>query len=305
MALDTSGRLTLTRRALLTGLAGGMVALKSGNALAATPRLIHTDYIDARVHFRTRLVKKGPAPDAYQTLEEPSNARQITYASDFGGKLDLIAWVSRYTPSARAKPAVLFLHGGNAMGHGHWAAMTPYIDGGYVVMMPSMRGENGQKGAFSGFYDEVEDVLAAAEALRHMPGIDGTRLFIAGHSIGGTLAMLASMSSHRFRAAVPISGNPDSFRFFARYPQDIRFEKDNVHEYEVRSALCYAGSFKCPVHVLHGTEERHFNDRNALLAKRARGAGVRIAQSILPGNHTTVIPHAVHDSIRFFDGIAA
>jgi dipeptidyl aminopeptidase/acylaminoacyl peptidase len=191
------------------------------------------------------------------------------------------------------------------MGMGHWQLMKPYVDAGYVVMMPSVRGENGQMGNFSGFYDEVDDVLAATERLRHLPGIDPERLFIAGHSIGGTLTMLTAMSTRHFRAAVPISGNADAFRFFNRYPEDIRFDDSNAHEFEVRTALCYAHSFKCPVRVLHGTEESHFNDRADLLVARARAAGTRIEADLVTGNHTSALPAEIEQSIQFFHGVAA
>ena len=56
------------------------------------------------------------------------------------------------------------------------------------------------------FYDEVDDVLAAAEALADLPEVDSGHLYLAGHSAGGTLALLAAMSSQRFRAAASLSG---------------------------------------------------------------------------------------------------
>ena len=38
----------------------------------------------------------------------------------------------------------------------------PYRDAGYIVMIPILRGENGQPGFYTMFYDEVDDVLGAA-----------------------------------------------------------------------------------------------------------------------------------------------
>ncbi|MBX5105547.1 alpha/beta fold hydrolase [Rhizobium lentis] len=295
------------RRAVLAGLAGALVLPRVAAAFDVPdePRLAKHDYGEVRRHFRTKLLQKGPAPDKYEPLTAPADAEKIFYRSGYGGELELAAWVSRYKRGRTAAPAVLFLHGGNAMGIGHWQLMKPYMDAGYVVMMPSLRGENGQRGNFSGFYDEVDDVLAAAERLAHLPGVDSGRLFIAGHSIGGTLTMLTTMSTHKFRAAAPISGNPNAFRFFNRYPQDIRFDDSNVHEFEVRSALCYAHSFKCPVRVVHGTEEAHFNDRADLLARRARAAGIHIETDTVAGNHTSALPAEIEQSIRFFHGVAA
>lgn len=311
MTKDSDRTFSRQRRLLLGAMAGALVlptvVPSAANAfdVPAEPRLITRDYAKVRNRFRTKLLQKGPAPDKYETLDAPANAEKIFYRSGYGGELELAAWMSKYKRDRKPRPGVLFLHGGNAMGLGHWNLMGPYVDAGFVVLMPSVRGENGQLGNFSGFYDEVDDVLAAADRLAHLPGVDPNRLFIAGHSIGGTLTMLASMSTHKFRAAAPISGNPDAFRFFNRYPQDIRFDDDNTHEFEVRTALCYAQSFKCPVRVVHGTDESHFNDRAGLLASRARSAGVRIETDLAKGGHTSALPAEIEQSIRFFHGVAA
>ncbi|NTG85511.1 alpha/beta fold hydrolase [Agrobacterium rhizogenes] len=271
----------------------------------ADPPLLAGDYAKERRKFRTDLISKGPAPDKYEPLVAPLGADQIFYRSGLGGELELVAWVSRYERTPKPRPAVLFLHGGNAIGQGHWLLAKAYIDAGYVLMIPSMRGENGQKGNFSGFYDEVADVLAASDRLRHLPGVDPHRLFLAGHSVGGTLAMLTAMSTKRFRAVAPISGNPDAFAFFHRYPEDIRFNAKNPREFQMRSPLCYAHSFKSPVKVMHGTEESHFDGRAALLAKRAIAGGVKIEVATVQGNHTSALPAEIEQSIQFFKSVAA
>ncbi|MEF0939705.1 alpha/beta hydrolase family protein [Rhizobium sp. BR 362] len=271
----------------------------------AEPPLLTGDYAKERHKFRTDLLNKGPAPDKYEPLVAPSDADQIFYRSGLGGELELVAWVSRYERTPKPKPAVLFLHGGNAIGQGHWLPMKPYIEAGYVVMIPSMRGENGQKGNFSGFYDEVADVLAASNRLRHLPGVDPHRLFLAGHSVGGTLAMLAAMSAKRFRAAAPMSGNPDAFAFFHRYPEDIRFNAKNPREFQMRSPVCYAHSFKCPLKVMHASEEGTLQARAALLSKRALAAGVKMELATVQGNHNSALPGEIEQSIQFFRSVAA
>lgn len=275
------------------------------DAPATEPVQLNGDYERERRRFHTKLINKTPAPDKYEPLVAPPGADQIFYRSGYGGELELVAWVSRYERTRKPRPAILFLHGGNAIGQGHWLLVKPYIDAGYVVMIPSVRGENGQKGNFSGFYDEVDDVLAASERLLHMPGVDPHRLFLAGHSIGGTLTMLAAMSTHRFRAAVPISGNPDSFAFFNRYPQDIRFDDKNPREFQMRSPVCYAHSFKCPMKVMHGSEEVHFVTRVGLLSKRAHAARVVMDVEVLPGGHNTALPAEIERSMQFFKSVAA
>ncbi len=82
-------------------------------------------------------------------------------------------------------------------------------DAGYIVTLPTVRGENGQHGVFTMYYDEVSDVIKAAEYLKSLPTVDGNRLFVAGYSVGGTLTMLSSELYPHFRAAASISGTAD------------------------------------------------------------------------------------------------
>src|SRR5262245_4349555 len=104
------------------------------------------DYARARAGFRTKLVRKGPAPQGWSPLEPPAGVTEVEYPS---GELRLKAWVNRPPDEKRQHPAVLFLHGGFAFGKGDWDQTKPYRDAGFVVLAPMLRGENGQPGAFS------------------------------------------------------------------------------------------------------------------------------------------------------------
>jgi dipeptidyl aminopeptidase/acylaminoacyl peptidase len=298
----------LTRRLLMGGLAFGALAPQVATAAPfPIPEILpleREDYGEARRRFHTHLLRKGPAPEASSPLGTPPGARRVLYPGGPDGSIPLVAWISPYDSTGAPKPAVLFLHGGNATGNGHWELMKPYVEAGFVVMLPSFRGENGQDGAFSGFYDETSDVLAAARYLEELPGIDSNRFFLAGHSNGGTLALLASMS-RRFRASVPISAGVNSWRFFNRYVEDIRFDVNDPREFLMRSSVCFGPSLKCPTLLLRGTEERPFDRDHQLLMDRARSAGVSIEAKMLPGTHNGVVPGAVRESIRFFQEVAA
>ncbi len=56
----------------------------------------------------------------------------------------------------------------------------PYRDAGFVVLAPMLRGENGLSGSYSMFFDEIDDVLAAADALAALPYVRGDRLMSQG-----------------------------------------------------------------------------------------------------------------------------
>ncbi|KXG88005.1 alpha/beta hydrolase family protein [Agrobacterium bohemicum] len=299
----------ITRRTLLAGAAGFSASAflvpqaHASLTMPATMPLEDIDYAAARRRFRTHLLRKISAPEKSSPLGTPQNGVRVTYPGGPNGSIELVAWLSNYTPSKTLKPAVLFLHGGNATGDGHWALMKPYWEAGFVVLLPSFRGENGQKGNYSGFYDETSDALAAASYLENLPGIDQDRLFLAGHSNGGTLTLLASMT-RKFRAAVPMSAGVNSWRYFNRYSDELCFDDGNPQEFIMRSSVCFGPSLKCPTLLLRGTEERPFDADHKLLMERVRSAGMQIDHKLLPGNHNGVVPGAVVESIRFFNQFA-
>ncbi|UXS00494.1 alpha/beta hydrolase family protein [Agrobacterium tumefaciens] len=297
---------SLTRRHLLAGALGlSSIALFGSGARAAIPApevlpLESQDYAEARRRFHTRLLRKMSAPEKSSPLGTPPGAERVTYRGGPDGSIELVAWLSHYQPSKALKPAVLFLHGGNATGDGHWALMKPYWEAGFVVLLPSFRGENGQNGNYSGFYDETSDALAAADYLENLPGIDKRRFFVAGHSNGGTLTILAAMS-RKFRAAAPISAGVNSWRYFNRYTDEICFDETNEMEFIMRSSVCFGPSLKCPAFLLRGTEERPFDADHQLFVERAWSSGFKVDKKLLPGTHNGVVPGAVEESIRFFN----
>lgn len=309
---DTRGVfMPISRRSLLSSLAAASASALVLPAVADAqesplrfaspdvPPLETQDYGVARRNFSTKLIRLGPSPEQSPPLGEPKGARKVVYPGGPDGSLNLIAWVSHYEPTTTLKPAVLFLHGGNATGDGHWDLVMPYAEAGFVVMLPSFRGENGQAGYYSGFYDETSDALAAANYLENLPGVDRNRLFLAGHSNGGTLALLSAMT-RPFKAAVPISAGVSAWRYFGRYDKEIRFDISDPREFIMRSSVCFGSSLKCPTLLLRGSDERPYDASHQLLIDRARSVGVAIEAKLMPGNHNGVVPGAVSESIRFF-----
>jgi dipeptidyl aminopeptidase/acylaminoacyl peptidase len=199
----------------------------------------------------------------------------------------------------RKHPCVLFLHGGFAFDKDDWELSQPYRDAGYVVLTPILRGENGQPGSFTLWYDEVDDVLAAAKYLSEQPYVDAHRMYIAGSSAGGTLALLAAEASNRFRRAASFSASPDQV-VLAKYAKaDLPFDKTDSRELQMRSPLAYARSFKCPVRVYYATKDHYVltSQRMAALAKE-RDLDVEAVR--VEGDHGSIVPVGIKQSIAFF-----
>jgi dienelactone hydrolase len=255
------------------------------------------DYAQARQHFQTRLTRPGPAPQKWQNERPPLGVREVPYQS---GNLRLRAWVSGPPPDGRRRPAVMFLHGGFAFGADDWEQTLPFRNAGFVVMTPTLRGENGLPGSYSMFYNEVEDVLAAAETLAQLPYVDGNRIYVCGHSVGGTLTLLAAMTSKRFRAAASFSGSPDQVAWARGQPEVVPFDPNIKEEFRMRSPLAFPRSFKCPVRIYYGSQEFFFASSSQKLAKLAKAAGSDAEAISVPGDHLSMVEPAMRQAIAFF-----
>jgi dipeptidyl aminopeptidase/acylaminoacyl peptidase len=266
----------------------------------ATPglELQEEDYAKARAAFRTRLIRKGPAPQQWGKVRLPPGVIEVEYRS---GDLRLKAWTSRPLGTGGKKlPAVLYLHGGWAFDVDDWEQPQPFRDAGFVVLVPLLRGENGLPGHFSMFYDEIDDVLAAANYLAKLAHVDPQRIYVAGHSAGGTHAMLAAMASDRFRAAASLSGSPDRVDFARGWQQAIPFDQSDIREFRLRSPVAYATSFKCPARLYVGSGEPVYHASTRRTALLAKAGGLDVEAVVVPGDHFGCVPEALRRAIAFF-----
>src|SRR5262249_2655167 len=147
--------------------------------------------------FQTKLVRKEAAKEA---VPQPPGRlfRVIRYDSPAG---KLAAYLSPDPQDGKKHPAVVWVFGGfdNGIGETAWEDAPPSNDqsasafrrAGIIMMYPSFRGGNDNPGFKEGFYGEVDDVLAAADYLAKQDYVDSSRIYLGGHSTGGTLALLA------------------------------------------------------------------------------------------------------------------
>jgi len=258
------------------------------------------DYAQARSRFRTKLTRKGPSPQGGGPVKPPAGVSEVEYSS---GGLRLKAWLGRPADETRKHPAVLFLHGGFAFDADDWEMSQPYRDAGFIVLTPLLRGENGQPGAYSFYYDEVDDALAAAEFLSKLPYVNTDRLYVAGPSAGGTLVLLAALTSKRFRAAASFSAITDQVLFCKHAKnaaRDVPVDITDLRELQLRSPLAYVTSFKCPARMYYGSQEPHLQPMSRRAAALAKAHGLDVEAIEVEGDHSTSVPPAIKHSIAFF-----
>jgi dipeptidyl aminopeptidase/acylaminoacyl peptidase len=277
----------------------GKFAPPGGTVEAPGTEPAETDYPTFRKSFRTNLTRTGPAPQRWEQEPVSPGAVEVTYESDWR---KLKAWVSlEATRPGPKKPGVLFLHGGFAFGADDWDQAEPFRKAGFHVMVPILRGENGQGGAFSLHVGEADDALAAAEAFARLPGVDDRNLFVSGHSVGGTLALFCALGSDRFRAAAPISAAPDCGHHLAGQADFAPFDLSDRREVQARSPAAFARHFKCPVRAYYAAGEADFFDPDTrAMANAARDAGRDVQAVRLPGDHMTVVGPAMTRAVALF-----
>ena len=265
----------------------------AGSALRSKP------LTELKKEHKTELVKAGPSPQEYSNAP-PVGAEVVHYESD-GRKL--LAWVMK--PKIEGKrPAVLFAHGGDALGAEDANSILPFLNTGFLVILPSWRGENGNPGNYESCYGEVDDAVNAIEYLKTRPDVDSSLIFAAGHSIGGTVVMLLAESSDSVKKVAACGGLPSMETLFGGYP-DAPF-KDSRIEKNLRSPREHVQDLKCPLLLCYGDkgrgEKRMFKLAESLKRMSDKKQGnpeVRVVQ-LKGADHFTALSQAMPEMVKFF-----
>ena len=212
---------------------------------------------DARSSHKTQLIKKDQV--GYPVSTPPlMHFRQVSYPAPLG---DFPAYISTHGDSDVARPAIIWLVGGfgNSISDTAWASASKENDqsastfwtNGIVTMYPSLRGGNENEGYLESFYGEVDDVIAAAEFLKTQPGVDPDRIYLGGHSTGGTLALLVAESYDGFRAVFSLGPVDDP----AGYSQDyLAYDVDDPIETKTRAPIHWLHCISSPTFIMEGSD---------------------------------------------------
>ena len=214
---------------------------------------------------------------------------------------------------AGKKPGIIFVHGGPArqmlLGWHYFPfysnayAIDQYLaNHGYVVLSVDYRLSIGygidfhwpDKWGPTGA-SEYKDVLAGAEFLRRMPGVDGSRLGIWGSSYGGYLTALAlARNSDIFKAGVDLNGVHDwSWGMDLNFPPGkARYEQgDRKEAFKASfesSPDADIAKWRSPVLIVQGDDDRNVYFHEMIdLANRLQAKQVHVEQLVLP-NETHV-----------------
>ncbi|MDR3401149.1 MAG: prolyl oligopeptidase family serine peptidase [Chthoniobacter sp.] len=228
-----------------------------GDAQSAPPERI-VSLAEARQGFTTHLIRHDRTGEAAPA--PPDFFRLVQYPSTAGA---LPAYVGVAPPDGKKHPAIIWIVGGfsNSISDIAWTpgpvdndqSATAFREAGIVMMYPCLRGGNDDPGFKEGFYGEVDDVLAAADYLSKLDYVDPQRIYLGGHSTGGTLALLTAESTDRFRAIFSFGPVED----VAGYgPKLLPFDTRDHKETALRAPGRFLKSIRTPTFVFEGTNGR-------------------------------------------------
>ena len=252
---------------------------------------------EARREFTTKLLRKEA--DGEPAPKPPAQLFDLVHYDAPAGKL--AAYVSRVPAGAAKRPAIVWLFGGfsNGIGETAWEAAPPsndqsaraFREAGVVTMYPSLRGGNDNPGFKEGFLGEVDDVLAAAEFLAKHESVDPDRIYLGGHSTGGTLALLAAAAvpPGRFRAVFAFGPAANA----CDYGQEVLpFDVDDERECAVRSPARWVATIRTPVFVIEGAGDPGNIAALQDLAAAAKGNAAVRFRAVGLANHFSILAPA-------------
>lgn len=238
----------------------------------------------------TRLLAKGPAPQQYRNEKPPPGVKLVLYPAASG---PLQAWFAY--PQKRGAgpvPTLVYFHGGYAFGADDFDDARPFLDAGFAVLAPMLRGENGNPGHFEMYFGEIDDARAAVAWVARQPGIDASRIFAFGHSAGGMVAALISLyddPSPRLTGSAGGLYGESLFDMSRSVPFDLRVEE----EWRLRVLWPNLDSMKKPHIGYLGTEDAHCRLGLPDLLRGLQRTKAPLTIIDVPGDHFESKPAAI------------
>ncbi len=246
----------------------------------------HTTVLEERYSF-------GPNPLPYRL------GRELVETSYMGPLGPMQALASPVDADRDPRPAVIWITGGfGGLGDFIWDASEPDNDQGItsflgreiVLFLPALRGEHDNPGVFECFYGEADDVAAAVEHVARRPDVEPDRVFLMGHSSGGTNALFASMLTDTPAGVVVFGAAPDMT--VVNEGEGYGVEPYDVHdpiEISLRSPIRFTKYIKAPVLYVEGEDSGYPYDA-VRMQDVALNHGVSFRTIIVRGgNHHNVL----------------
>lgn len=226
--------------------------------------LTSQSFAQAHDAFQTTLAREENDDDSVPVPADGFDL--VAYPSKIG---DMSAYVSADPGDGQKHPMIIWVVGGWGNGIDDFPWCYPEWDNdqtgsafwqqGVLTMYPSFRGANGNPGNYETLFGEVDDIVSACEYAASLPYVDPDRIYLGGHSTGGTRALLAAEYSDMFRA-VFCFGAVDEIKYHNN--TQFTFDTGKDEEYVMRSPIYWLKDVKNPTFLIEGSDGNSANLRN-------------------------------------------
>jgi acetyl esterase/lipase len=281
---------------LLIVAAGSFAGVFAGcNSVGGGGPKLDRPYLEVRRAHATALTEKHRAPEPIGPVTPPAGASEVTYRS---GDLELRAWLALPAKGPPdSVPAIVYLHGGFGLDKEDLKKCKPFLDAGYAVFLPMLRGENDNPGYFELLYGEVDDARAAIQLLAKDPRIDKGRIYAFGHSVGGGLAALLALWDDVPLLATGSAGGLYPYTVFASWSDILPFDRRDPLERQLRLLLGNTGDMKHR-HYAYIGEDDDLKSVVGPAEEELKTTRAPLTITMVDGDHMTCLPPAMRRFIR-------
>src|SRR6187551_3092632 len=226
-----------------------------------------------------------PAPEPPAGVLE-----KVSYTAPLGRN---VAYVTPVRSGVRG-PAIVWIVGGFGFGidEGLWQTSSRDNDqtaaafrkAGIAQMFPALRGASQNPGHHECFLGEVDDILAATDFLAQRPDVDPARIYLGGHSTGGTMVLLAAESTSRYRAVFSF-GPVGDMRNYGK--SGCLPAGSSEAEYKARAPMEYLSEIVSPTFIIEGMKSGN-GEMFPYLRRKAGKADIHFIE-VASGNHFTTL----------------
>ena len=227
---------------------------------------------NTRVGAETLSALNGFSPvSQFQIVDSQGGSREIGRFSYMSGELNIMCEVIFPNVDTNGPfPALVLCHGGiDGIINRTRVKALELADLGYVIVMPSYRGEDGSDGEIEVAVGEVDDVLSCIDLLRGDSNIDKNRIAVIGSSHGALIAAFAAARDASIPAVVCAYGVMDIDTWWRYLIETNQYDwtdelskriygdgpGDKPDEFDKRSGLKIACEIEPPVMIVQGDSD--------------------------------------------------
>ncbi|WP_285713068.1 alpha/beta hydrolase family protein [Erythrobacter oryzae] len=183
----------------------------------------------------------------------------VSYPGPLG---PMAAYLAGVPETEERRPAILWISGGNTAIGDFWSpqprandqSAAAFREAGMVVFYPAVRGLNGNPGQIESYFGELDDLVAATRWLKAQPFVDPDKVYLGGHSSGGTMALLASEYASEWAGVVAFGPVTDP-QFYGEGLWGVQpvAAKDAAGQ-RLRAPINWLSSITAPTLVIEGRQ---------------------------------------------------